>query len=155
MERALVQLTGQPATFGPPKSDPSRRTVHLPGRVVAILAEHLRPHTGPGPDALVFSTASGRPLASSHRSTMFARARASIGRHDLRWHDLRHTGATLAAATGASLRELQHRMGHATVAAAMIYQHASDEGDARLAQRLDELTATGGAVLPFPTRAAR
>ena len=29
----------------------------------------------------------------------------SIGRPDLRWHDLRHSGAMLAAATGATLAD--------------------------------------------------
>ena len=37
----------------------------------------------------------------------------------LRFHDLRHTGNTLVAASGASTRELMHRMGHASMRAAM------------------------------------
>ena len=36
-------------------------------------------------------------------------------------HDLRHTGNTLAAETGATLRELMDRMGHSSTRAAMIY----------------------------------
>jgi hypothetical protein len=42
----------------------------------------------------------------------------------LHFHDLRHTGNTLAA-EGASLRELMARMGHNSARAALIYQHAS------------------------------
>ena len=62
----------------------------------------------------------------------------------LHLHDLRHTGNTLAAQSGASLRDLMTRMGHDSPAAALIYQHgsrASEEAiaaavDARLAARL-------------------
>ena len=71
------------------------------------------------------------------------RAREQIGVPNLRLHDLRHTGNTLAAQSGASLRDLMTRMGHDSPAAALIYQHSrrvADEGieaalDARLTER--------------------
>jgi integrase len=49
----------------------------------------------------------------------FYNARDAAGRPDLRFHDLRHSGAVLAAATGASLAELIAQPGHSTPAAAM------------------------------------
>jgi integrase len=52
-------------------------------------------------------------------------------------HDLRHTGNTLAAATGASTKELMARMGHASTRAALIYQHATRERDVVIARALD------------------
>jgi len=70
------------------------------------------------------------------------KARAGAGRPDLRFHDLRHTGAVLAAQEGATLAELQARLGHTTPAAAMIYQHAASEPDKLLAERLSR-RATG------------
>ena len=48
----------------------------------------------------------------------------AVGIEGLRFHDLRHTGNTLVAATGATPRELMARMGHASPRAALIYQHA-------------------------------
>jgi integrase len=57
----------------------------------------------------------------------------------LHFHDLRHTGNTLAAATGASTKELMARMGHSSVRAALIYQHASHERDAVIADSLSEM----------------
>lgn len=60
-------------------------------------------------------------------------ARAAAGRTDLRWHDLRHTGAVLAAQTGATLAELVGRLGHSTPGAAMRYQHAAADRDAEIA----------------------
>jgi integrase len=52
------------------------------------------------------------------------------------FHDLRHTGNHLAAASGASTRELMHRMGHGTMRAALIYQHATGERDREIADAL-------------------
>lgn len=150
VDRAMIEITGQPVTFGPPKgrSNVGRRTVHLPAFVTAALAEHLARHVPADPDALVFASSTGRPVRSGNRGAMFDRARAAAGRPDLRWHDLRHTGATLAAQTGASLRSLQQRMGHSTVQAALIYQHATAADDALIAQRLDAQHAGRLTALP-------
>jgi integrase len=52
------------------------------------------------------------------------------------FHDLRHTGNNLAAASGASTRELMHRMGHGSMRAALIYQHATGERDREIANAL-------------------
>jgi integrase len=60
---------------------------------------------------------------------------------DFHFHDLRHTGNTLAAASGASTRELMHRMGHASMRAALIYQHATSERDREIAAGMDRRIA--------------
>jgi hypothetical protein len=57
----------------------------------------------------------------------------------LHFHDLRHTGNTLAAATGSSLRDLMTRMGHDSPRAAMIYQHATNTADQLIADGLSLL----------------
>jgi hypothetical protein len=54
---------------------------------------------------------------------------------------LRHAGNTLAAATGASTRELMVRMGHASMRAAVIYQHATTDRDQTIASALSDLAA--------------
>jgi integrase len=64
--------------------------------------------------------------------------REAAGRPDLRFHDLRHTGATLAAATGATMAELMRRLGHSSPGAAMRYQHAADDRDQAIAGALSE-----------------
>jgi hypothetical protein len=73
---------------------------------------------------------------------VWQRARKTIGRTDLHYHDLRHTGLTWAAASGASIAELMRRGGHAHPAAALRYQHATDNRDHAIAAALSEL-ATG------------
>jgi integrase len=57
----------------------------------------------------------------------------------LHFHDLRHTGATLAAALGATVRELMARLGHTTPTVALRYQHATADGDRAIADGLGEL----------------
>jgi hypothetical protein len=58
---------------------------------------------------------------------------------DLHFHDLRHTGGNLAAATGASLKELMARLGHSSTRAALIYQHATRDHDQAIAEALGDL----------------
>jgi integrase len=57
----------------------------------------------------------------------------------LRVHDLRHTAATLAVATGATTKELMERMGHTSPAVALRYQHVTADRQAQLASALDDL----------------
>ena len=81
-------------------------------------------------------------------------ARRAAGRPDLRFHDLRHTGATLAAATGATIAELMRRLGHSTAQAAMRYQHAADDRDRAIAEALSEFHVAKAVTLR-PGRSAR
>ena len=57
----------------------------------------------------------------------------------LRFHDLRHTGNTLAAMTGASTKELMTRMGHSSTRAALGYQHATEARERLIATKLSEM----------------
>ncbi len=60
-----------------------------------VLERHLRQHTGAGGDALLFPARQGGHLAPTSLQAFWHPARAKAGRTDLRFHDLRHTGATL------------------------------------------------------------
>jgi integrase len=66
-------------------------------------------------------------------------ARNAVSLPDLHFHDLRHTGNTMVAARGASLRELMERMGHSSTRAALIYQHATRERDEAIAAGMGKL----------------
>ncbi|MCB8907906.1 MULTISPECIES: hypothetical protein [unclassified Streptomyces] len=58
---------------------------------------------------------------------------------DIHFHDLHHTGTTLASSAGASTRELMTRMGHSTTRAALIYQHMTSDRDQHIAGKLGEM----------------
>jgi integrase len=137
---------------GNPKTDSGRRTVTLPAGVAGALADHLDRFVPGSPDALVFGTASGSFLSSANWGQTFRRAVDAVGLPPVRPHELRHTGATLAAATGATTKELMRRLGHATPAAALIYQHAADERDGEIARALE--ARMGSPFFGVPERAA-
>ena len=131
-----------------PKSDAGARTVAIPSNVVPVLAQHLERFTAPDPDAFVLVGEKGGPFRPQVLETAWQSARASIGRPELRLHDLRHSGLTWAAATGASIAELMRRAGHGSPAAALRYQHATDDRDQALAAALAGL-ADAAPVVPI------
>ncbi|MBA3251461.1 MAG: site-specific integrase [Geodermatophilaceae bacterium] len=138
VRRGIAWVNGRPVV-GTPKSAAGIRDVAIPPHLLPVLRQHVAEHAAWGRDGLVFPAVSGGPLASSTLYRSFYPARARVGRPDLRWHDLRHTGAVLAAATGATLAELMGRLGHSTPGAALRYQHAAQGRDAEIASRLSEL----------------
>lgn len=109
--------------------------------VVARLAEHLTEYVGPERDALVFTGPQGKALRRSNFNgpVGWKAAVEAVGVPGLTFHDLRHTGATLAARTGASLRDLMQRIGHDSTAAAIRHQHASREADEAIAAAIEEV----------------
>ncbi len=127
-----------------PKSEAGKRAVAIPPHLLPIVKAHLRDHAAMGRDGLLFPARNGDQLAPSTLYKIYYPAREKAGRSDLRFHDLRHTGAVLAAATGATLAELMARLGHSTPAAAMRYQHAAAERDRVIAAALSELHLAGG-----------
>jgi integrase len=120
-----------------PKSNAGRRTISVPRPVMNALSRHLGAFTAPDPEALVVCGRGGSTLTRDALQGSWERARATVGRLDLRLHDMRHTGLTLAAATGATTAELMHRAGHASAPAALRYQHASRDRDRRLSEALE------------------
>jgi integrase len=147
----VYQLKGR-MDFDVPKSRASVRVITLPPHLVPILKAHLDEFTGPEPDALVFCTSGGRPLNKSQMHPMWARARAKVGRDDLRFHDLRHTGQTLAALAGATEAELMQRMGHSTTSASRIYMHSTTDHSRAVAAALSELAQADNVVPLRPVR---
>ena len=143
VEQSLARPGTSADWFSSPKTRAGRRTVVLPATAVRALEEHLDRFAGPGRDALVFGTTKGTPLSTASRTTMFARARRAIGRDDLTWHDQRHSAMTIVAGTGATLPELMQRAGHASARAALHYQHAADDSQRRVAERLDRVLSDG------------
>lgn len=148
VRRGVTRSKGARVVKGP-KSQAGKRTVSIPPHLLPMVKTHLRDHATVGRNALLFPSA-GDPTEHMAPSTLyrvFYPAREAAGRPDLRFHDLRHTGATLAAATGATLAELMARLGHSTAGAAMRYQHAAQDRDRVIAEALSQMAA--GSVTPI------
>lgn len=146
---------------GPPKTDAGKRTVAMPASVLEAVREHLTEQPVTGRDALIFPGRDGELMAPTALYGRGARveyrggkkyekaaygfhaAREAIGRPGLHWHDLRRTSMTLGAQAGGTVRELQHRHGHATPAMALHYQVATAERDRALADAMDRPDGAG------------
>jgi integrase len=144
VRRNRVELLATGAAFdAEPKTDAGKRTVNIPPHVLPVLAEHMASWAGPD---RVFVGRDGRPMRGDAIRQAFDRARRKAGMPGFRFHDLRHTGQTLAAATGATIKDLMRRLGHASPAASYRYLHAVDGRDAEIASALSDLAAHGDAA---------
>ncbi len=146
VRRGVTRTKGDRIVKGP-KSTAGRRDVAIPPHLLPAVKTHLRRHAQAGANGLVFPARHGGHLAPATLYRVFYPARAKAGRPDLRFHDLRHTGAVFAAATGATLAELMARLGHSTAGAALRYQHAAAERDKVIAEALSKLA--NGTVTPI------
>jgi integrase len=122
-----------------PKSWAGRRRVSFPREIAPELRWHLERFAQVGTSGLVFVGPKGGRLRRSTFRRTWTKARTAVGLPDLHFHDLRHTGNTMAAGQGASLRELMERMGHSSPRAALIYQHATRERDEAIAAGMGKL----------------
>ena len=95
-------------------------------------------------DAFVFTGAKGAQLRRSTFQRHWLRGLTAAGlTGQVHFHDLRHTGNTWAAESGATLRELMDRMGHASTRAALIYIHSRDDRHKTVAQAMSQFVADG------------
>ncbi|MFG2071679.1 tyrosine-type recombinase/integrase [Nonomuraea maritima] len=134
----LLELDDGEMRLGPLKSRAGRRSISIPSVIVPTLVEHLATYVNESDDAFVFLGKRGAFLRGGNfrREAKWADALKEMGLHGLHFHDLRHTGNTLAAQSGASLADLKARMGHDSDRAALIYQHATRDADQRIAEAL-------------------
>ena len=123
------------------KSAAGVRTVAVPREFVTLLVEHIETYVkDTDGDALLFTTPYKRPIRRGgfQKLTGWKQRVEKAGHKGLHFHDLRHTGNMLAAASGATTKDLMARMGHQSMAAALIYQHASREADRRISDHIGE-----------------
>ena len=137
VHRGVVRVDGE-FVVQSPKSSAGRRDVSIPPHVRADVAAYLEGLPA-GAETLLFpGSRNGSHMAPSALYKPFYRAREAVGLPSLRWHDLRHFSATTAAQTGATLAELQSRLGHSTTQAAMRYQHTASGRDEQIAAAMSD-----------------
>ncbi|HST24420.1 MAG TPA: site-specific integrase [Gaiellaceae bacterium] len=145
-----VVTVGQEVQISTPKTRSGRRVVALD----AVTVEALRAHRlrqleerlafglGRSPeDGLVFCREDGSPLSPNGVTLTFKRLVKSSGVRRIRFHDLRHTWASLALAVGVHVKVVQEQLGHSTSAITLdVYSHAipamRDDAVERVAERV-------------------
>lgn len=146
VHRALSRaLVGAPI-LGETKTPRSRRTIALPPAAVAVLAvqrtrqDAARKAAGADwqdCDGLVFTDALGRPLRHDGVSARFRSAADVLGL-PVRFHDLRHSAASMMLAGGVGLNVVSRTLGHSGVSVtADVYGHLADDSRAEAANAMD------------------
>jgi len=140
--------------FSQPKTAKSTRAIAMPPTLVSALREHLMASRFKGEDDLIFATRKGTPLVSNNvvrREFKPTLRRARLPQ--IRFHDLRHTFASLLVAQGEHPKLIAEQLGHASAQITIDrYSHLMDQsyGDAsdRLEQALFGEGARAGAAVP-------
>ena len=152
LERATVQVRGslQPTRDGPrivePKTAQSRRQVALTQRAVDAIRQHRvrqaeeRLRAGPGWEDhdLVFPCGTGRPLNPTSLRRSFMPLVRRAGLPPIRFHDLRHTAATLMLVQGVHPKVASEMLGHSNIAMTLdLYSHVTPTMQRQAAEALD------------------
>jgi integrase len=149
--RTVQRIAGEGLVFASPKTHRSRRPITLSADAIAFLREHRsaqnqhRLRLGPAFEdhGLVFCRPSGRALEPNAISQDFARLARTAGLQGLRFHDLRHTMASLMLAAGINPKVVSERLGHATVHITLdTYSHLLLDLQQEAADVMDSLLGT-------------
>lgn len=128
-----------------PKSH-TARVIDLDAATLDVLVQHRRrqnseiPSSNPGFEDAVFRKANGGPLHPDVVRTMFDRRVKRSSVHRIRFHDLRHTHATIALRAGVPVKVMSERLGHATPAFTLQqYAHVIPGMQAEAAEAISNL----------------
>jgi integrase len=154
VKQAFSEVRGKGMSLAAPKSRAGLRTIAIPTFVREALREHLDEFPPKEPLGLLFTGPKGAPIRRGNFNNLVGWSKVvhDLGVDGLHFHDLRHTGNVLAASSGVSTRDLMARMGHDSMTAALIYQHASTQADQTIAASME---ARFEALQAAPGRAAQ
>ena len=115
-------IPGQGLVISEPKSEKARRPITLPPSALDILETYLE--LVGVESGLVFMTSTGRPISPRNILRHFKSVVKKTGLPEIRFHDLRHTHATLLLAAGVHPKVVQERLGHSQISLTLdTYSH--------------------------------
>ena len=136
---SMVRIAGQPPQLGEPKSRRSRRQVELSAGALDALRRHRTANPSIG---YVFARTDGRPLSVTTTWKRWRRLLAAAGVRAIRFHDARHTAATLLLSRGVHPKVVSEMLGHSTVAITLdVYSHVTPAMHREAARVMDEVLA--------------
>lgn len=141
VQRTLEEVGGKLRTKEP-KTAKSRRRIDLPAFAVEALHEHRKRMLAEGHAAgPVFCDADGGYLRRPNVARRsFQPIMEKAGVPSIRFHDLRHTAATLLLGAGENPKVVSERLGHATVTITLdTYSHVLPTMQKAAAEKLDRL----------------
>ena len=132
--RSLHRLRTGEIAFRAPKTARGRRMVSLPPSAAKLLQEHKDKQAAQRTmlgipvkdDDLVFSDFEGKPLLPDTVSHAWVKLVKRAGLDAIRFHDARHTHASLMLKQGVHPKVVQERLGHATISTTLdLYSHVT------------------------------
>ncbi len=147
VSRSLSQLKTGEYVFNPPKTKAGRRQIDLGTVSTEVLRAHHRSQylesvSQPGWNAedLIFPSKTGKPMDPGNLRRMYKNLLKSAGLPNIRFHDLRHTAATLMLNNGIPVLIVSRRLGHAKPSITLdIYGHLIPGQQKVVASLMDEL----------------
>lgn len=148
VQRQAKRTDRQNGYFAPLKTKAGRRTIVLGEKTIEKMREHLnrqedeRIKVGDKweDNNLIFPSAIGTPLDQFNLSRWFKDILHQAGLPDIRFHDLRHTAASLMLNHGVPAIIVSKRLGHAKVSITLdIYGHLMPEMQNEAAEMIDEI----------------
>ncbi|MDR3587495.1 MAG: tyrosine-type recombinase/integrase [Desulfosporosinus sp.] len=145
---------GQGVIVREPKTKSSRRTIALPATAITALREHKKSQAVERleiadiwkDDNFVFTTWDGTIMHPDTPSSWFNDFLKDHSLPHIRFHDLRHSSATILLGSGVPLKNVSARLGHASsTITANIYAHALETVDRQAADKLDQIMNKGQA----------
>lgn len=150
--RQTLERGGPEPRFGEPKTERSRRTITMPGVVAAALRRHrkrqLEERLAAGArwvdSGLVFTSPIGTAVDRSGLQKAFKALLRKAGLPDIRYHDLRHTAATLLLTQGVAARTIMETLGHSQISLTMnTYSHVMPKLRQDAAAKMDAILSRG------------
>jgi integrase len=147
VRRTLSRGRGGTWELGHPKTASGRRSIALPQSCVSALRKHRvaqnteRLQLGELWDDhdFIFTNRTGGPLHVNSMALQFEKLTKATGLPKIRFHDLRHTSATLLLAKGVHPKIVQERLGHADISMTLNrYSHVTPDMQRLAADALDE-----------------
>ena len=139
VEQQLVRVRGEGVVIGPLKTSSSYRNVPLPEPVARAIAAHLDSFATHPQLGLVFTNERDRPIQQFPFSQVFENAARKA--HLPAWatpHDLRHFYASTLIRSGASVKVVQARLGHASAKTTLdVYGHLFPDEEDRTRQAIE------------------
>jgi len=138
VRHAVQYLVGKGLVITEPKTESSKRTVTIPGFAHDVLVEYLHPLLRN--QGLIFVTSNNTPISPRNLIRHFKEALEEAGLPEIRFHDLRHTHASLLLAAGVHPKLVQERLGHSQISLTLdTYSHVTPNMQDGVADKFDEL----------------
>jgi integrase len=136
VKHQVTVVRGHGIVVTEPKSATSLRPVTLPQSAINALAHHLEQNSEVS--GLVFTTTTGKPVSPRNVYRHFKIVTREIGLPEIRFHDLRHTHATLLLAAGVHPKIVQERLGHSQISLTLdTYSHVIPSLQTKAAEQIE------------------